>query len=117
MIRNLCDSILGQPSVNARSNLPHFRNNLSSPLYTEPQPLNLVSLDTPWVPTSGYSNNNEVANYQSLLATNTLQTQAFMLNTLNQCCQMLWLQQRELAALRNAMAAVSEIFYLLYLFI
>jgi hypothetical protein len=42
------------------------------------------------------------------LATNTLQTQAFMLNTLNQCCQMLWLQQRELISLRQTVNQMQE---------
>lgn len=74
--------------------------------------LNVVNnaAEAPWLNASSNPlgcSPNEVANYQSLLATNTLQTQAFMLNTLNQCCQMLWLQQRELAALRNTVQMVS----------
>lgn len=110
-----------QPN-NQHSNLPHFRNNLSpSPLYSEPRrmsspnphsmnALNVVNNDVPWLnPSNNLAgcSSGEAANYQSLLATNTLQTQAFMLNTLNQCCQMLWLQQRELATLRNTVQMVS----------
>lgn len=39
---------------------------------------------------------------QQWLVSNTLQSQAFIMNTLNQCCQMMWLQQREIQSLRNA---------------
>ncbi|XP_044255620.1 pericentriolar material 1 protein-like isoform X2 [Tribolium madens] len=78
LIRSVCDSMLDQQ-----------RNNLTpNSLYFEPRPM----IDP---------------NYQGL-ATNTLQTQAFMLNTLNQCCQMLWLQQRELISLRQTVNQLQE---------
>lgn len=105
-------SIPSQPNPNVQ----HLRNNLTpSPLYSEPQrfatpnaqALNTVNvnhnLDVPW-----FSCNSELNNYQGWLATNTIQTQSFMLNTLNQCCQMLWLQQRELVSLRNTVSMVSH---------
>lgn len=95
---------------------PQFHNNLSpSPLYSEPRQfgsqmnaLNTISGDHGWFNgcNQQYSPADPAANYQSMLTTNTLQTQAFMLNTLNQCCQMLWLQQRELAALRGTVTMV-----------
>lgn len=104
-------------------NVQQLRNNLTpSPLYSEPRryatpnanSANAVNVanpnaDVPWFPfTNSHSNlNNEINNYNGWLATNTIQTQSFMLNTLNQCCQMLWLQQRELVSLRNNVAMVS----------
>lgn len=39
---------------------------------------------------------------QQWLVSNTLQSQAFIMSTLNQCCQMMWIQQREIQSLRNA---------------
>lgn len=125
LIRSVCDSMLDQQQTLAQQQhqqQPQLHNNLSpSPLYTEPRQfnspmntLNTVNTD-PVVWFNGGCNQQhspaapaaDVSNYQSVLATNTLQTQAFMLNTLNQCCQMLWLQQRELAALRSTVSMVS----------
>lgn len=108
-------SVISQPNANVQN----LRNNLTpSPLYSEtqryPNPnthaLNMVNvtnpnLDVPWFPC-----NSELNNYQGWLATNTIQTQSFMLNTLNQCCQMLWLQQRELVSLRNSVSMVNKPF-------
>lgn len=116
--------MLEQQSVtNQQSNVQQLRNNLTpSPLYSEPRrftspnphtmnALNVVNpnTDAPW-----FSGNNmhgnlnaDINNYQNWLTTNTIQTQSFMLNTLNQCCQMLWLQQRELLSLRNTVTLVS----------
>lgn len=124
LIKNVCDSMLEQNSSQPHSNVnvQQLRNNLTpSPLYSEPRrfssphpnALNIVNPIAevpPWFPpNSGGSNNQNVdnSNYQSWLAANAIQTQSFMLNTLNQCCQMLWLQQRELVALRNAVNVVS----------
>lgn len=124
LIRSVCDSMLEQQQTLAQQQQqqPQLHNNLSpSPLYTEPRQFNspMNSLNTintdPVVWFNGGCNQQhspaapaaDVSNYQSVLATNTLQTQAFMLNTLNQCCQMLWLQQRELAALRSTVSMVS----------
>ena len=45
--------------------------------------------------------------YQQLLAASQLQQQQMMLTTVNHCCQLLWLQQREIMALRSAVHAVS----------
>lgn len=93
------------------------RNNLTpSSIYTEPRQyesansqnanINTHQNDSLTFPIQNMPTND--VNYQNWLATNTLQTQAFMLNTLNQCCQMLWLQQREIASLRNTVNAVSN---------
>lgn len=72
------------------------------------------SLDGPFLNTQLLNSHcttfNDVANNQNMLAANTLQTQAFLLNTLNQCCQMLWFQQREITSLRNTVGTV-RIFY------
>lgn len=123
LIRSVCDSILTNQSPQD-TNLQQLRNNLTpSPLYSEPRQfgtpnsqihnalstVNPVGADPNWVPAPmpQYAA-PDMANYQNFLATNTLQTQAFMLNTLNQCCQMLWLQQRELAALRNTVSMMME---------
>lgn len=119
LIKSVCDSMLQQQSIISQpnANVQHLRNNLTpSPLYSEPQSypnpnaqaLNMVNVanqnvDVPW-----FSGNPELNNYQGWLATNTIQTQSFMLNTLNQCCQMLWLQQRELVSLRNVVSMVSK---------
>ncbi|XP_008191614.1 pericentriolar material 1 protein isoform X2 [Tribolium castaneum] len=89
LIRSVCDSMLDQQGGT------NVRNNLTpSSLYFEPRPMNTTAIVDP--------------NYQSWLATNTLQTQAFMLNTLNQCCQMLWLQQRELISLRQTVNQLQD---------
>ncbi|XP_021930575.1 uncharacterized protein LOC110835048 isoform X3 [Zootermopsis nevadensis] len=46
--------------------------------------------------------------YQQLLAASQLQQQQMLLTTVNQCCQLLWLQQREIMALRSAVHALQE---------
>jgi hypothetical protein len=102
LIRSVCDSMLEQQqSVNLRNNLT------PSSLYSEPRrfaspnPHSMNALvESPWA--------QDPAAYPGWLATNTLQTQAFMLNTLNQCCQMLWLQQRELISLRQTVNQMQE---------
>ncbi|XP_069679374.1 pericentriolar material 1 protein-like isoform X6 [Periplaneta americana] len=45
--------------------------------------------------------------YQQLLAISQLQQQQMLLTTVNQCCHLLWLQQREIMALRSAVHACS----------
>lgn len=120
LIRSVCDSMLEQQQNLVQQQPQQFRNNLTpSPLYSEPirqfgnsmNALNTLNASEPiWFNNNGQQNQYspaDVSNYQSMLATNTLQTQTFMLNTLNQCCQMLWLQQRELAALRNTVSMVG----------
>lgn len=110
-------SVSSQPNANVQ----HLRNNLTpSPLYSDPRrfpvpnthALTNPNLDVPW-----FSCNSEMNSYQGWLTTNTIQTQSFMLNTLNQCCQMLWLQQRELVSLRNTVSAVSIIIIIIILFV
>ncbi|KAK9875647.1 hypothetical protein WA026_009445 [Henosepilachna vigintioctopunctata] len=126
LIRSVCDSMLPQQTDSSnQSNVQHLRNNLTpSPIYSELRPfaspnqshpsnaLNVVNHATPtegaWFATQPNLPFSDVANYQNWLATNTLQTQAFMLNSLNQCCQMLWLQQRELANLRGMVTALQQ---------
>lgn len=102
----------------ASPNVQQLRNNLTpSPMYSEPQrfatpntqALNTVNITNPNLDVPWFSGNSELNNYQSWMATNTIQTQSFMLNTLNQCCQMLWLQQRELVTLRNTVSMVSNL--------
>ncbi|XP_045478735.1 pericentriolar material 1 protein isoform X2 [Harmonia axyridis] len=123
LIRSVCDSMLPQPST-TQTNVHQLRNNLTpSPIYSElrqfssPNPhsmnaLNVVNpqADNTWHAGSGQPNVSfpDAANYQNWLTTNTLQTQAFMLNSLNQCCQMLWLQQRELTNLRGMITALQQ---------
>lgn len=125
LIKNVCDSMLEQQSNYSTSNpnVQHLRNNLTpSPLYSEPRryatpnPTSMNTMnatnsnaDNPWFPFNNTPNNlnNDMSNYNGWLATNTIQTQSFMLNTLNQCCQMLWLQQRELVSLRNTVSVVG----------
>lgn len=107
-------SIISQPNANVQ----HLRNNLTpSPLHSDPQrysnqnntqSLNMVNVTNPNLDVPWFSGNTELNNYQGWLATNTIQTQSFMLNTLNQCCQMLWLQQRELVSLRNVVSMVRN---------
>ncbi|CAH0561493.1 unnamed protein product [Brassicogethes aeneus] len=126
LIKSVCESMLEQqtPNNNNQQQLHQqqptvqLRNNLTpSPLYSEPRryasPLAAVTnvatapaleAHPPWT----NQHHQELNNYQGWLATNTLQTQSFMLNTLNQCCQMLWLQQRELHSLRNTVAALQD---------
>jgi IS30 family transposase len=52
--------------------------------------------------------------YQQLLAASQLQQQQMMLTTVNHCCQLLWLQQREIMALRSAVHAVSVLASTIY---
>ncbi|XP_063231873.1 uncharacterized protein LOC134536169 isoform X2 [Bacillus rossius redtenbacheri] len=46
--------------------------------------------------------------YQHLLATSQMQQQNMVFTMLNQCCQLLWLQQRDLQALRAAVHSLQE---------
>ncbi|XP_069679370.1 pericentriolar material 1 protein-like isoform X2 [Periplaneta americana] len=46
--------------------------------------------------------------YQQLLAISQLQQQQMLLTTVNQCCHLLWLQQREIMALRSAVHALQD---------
>ena len=135
----MCDSVLEQIPNNQHSssnqppsNIQHVRNNItpssvfseqqrassSSPFRPNHNQLNVINptSDIPWYLAQNNvqaGSPNDVAGYQNWLATNSLQTQSFMLNTLNQCCQMLWLQQRELAAVRNTVNTVSMRVYCL----
>ncbi|KRT84287.1 hypothetical protein AMK59_1544, partial [Oryctes borbonicus] len=127
LIRSVCDSMLEQQTLAKEppAVTQNVRNNLTpSPFYLDPrqfgssnhQPgnaLNIVHpvIDAGWTPPNSSQSNimfNDASGYQNWLTTNTLQTQAFMLNTLNQCCQMLWLQQRELGSLRNTITTMQE---------
>ncbi|GJQ75219.1 hypothetical protein Trydic_g9819 [Trypoxylus dichotomus] len=127
LIRSVCDSMLEQQTLTKESSAAtqNVRNNLTpSPLYSDLRQysssnplsgntLNIMHpvIDASWTPSTCSQSNimfNDASGYQNWLTTNTLQTQAFMLNTLNQCCQMLWLQQRELTSLRNTIAAMQE---------
>lgn len=123
LIKNVCDSMLSNnanESISVNSSCTpsiQLRNNISpSPLFSEATQYaipnthmgtNFIAMhpfgQTNWLP----QNNPDISNYQNFLATNNLQSQAFMINTLNQCCQMLWLQQKELASLRNTVSIVS----------
>lgn len=107
LIRSVCDSMLDQSQ---NTSCQQLRNNLTpNSLYSEPRRFtspNMPSsvnalIESPW-------NQTDPSNYQGWLAANTLQTQTFMLNTLNQCCQMLWLQQRELMVLRQTVSQLQE---------
>ncbi|XP_017773228.1 PREDICTED: uncharacterized protein LOC108560270 isoform X4 [Nicrophorus vespilloides] len=115
LIRSVCDSMLDQQSNESQPNI-QVRNNLTpSPVYSEPRQytspsahnMNALNVVQPGeghaFPAMPPFSPSDPGNYQNWLATNNMQTQAFMLNTLNQCCQMLWLQQRELSSLRNTM--------------
>nr|XP_022914497.1 uncharacterized protein LOC111424984 isoform X1 [Onthophagus taurus] len=138
LIRSVCDSMLEQQNLitkQPRRSLQNVRNNLTpSPLYSEPRrefssspnPMNALNVvnNAPSGSsnqTGGFDNIFNAANslppnfnldpnsnYQNWIATNTLQTQAYMLNTLNQCCQMLWLQQKEIATLRSNVMMMQE---------
>ncbi|KAF5271184.1 hypothetical protein FQR65_LT05328 [Abscondita terminalis] len=121
LIQSVCQSLLDQQGSNI-SNVHHLRNNLTpSPIYAEPRlyaatnsrlntntnaPLDMTCLNNPH-PMNCFAL-GEAANNQNMLAANTLQTQAFLLNTLNQCCQMLWFQQREIASLRSMICSMQE---------
>ncbi|XP_019870036.2 pericentriolar material 1 protein isoform X3 [Aethina tumida] len=122
LIKRVCESMLEQqtPNNNNQQANVQVRNNLTpSPLYSEPRrfaspnsnPLNTVNVVNPVVEPPWLTNGApqpDMNGYNGWLATNTLQTQSFMLNTLNQCCQMLWIQQRELQNLRNAVSMLQD---------
>lgn len=122
LIQGVCQSMLDQCSLS--NNVQNLRNNLTpSPIYAEPRSFmspnvqNVVNLPNPLGDPQYFAANAnqqhlslaDMGNTQNMLAVNTLQTQAFLLNTLNQCSQMLWFQQREIASLRNMLCVVSEI--------
>lgn len=107
LIRSVCDSMLDQSQ---NTNCQQLRNNLTpNSLCSEPRRFNSPNMpnsmnaliESPWAQT-------DPSSYQGWLAANTLQTQTFMLNTLNQCCQMLWLQQKELMVLRQTVSQLQE---------
>ncbi|XP_066253969.1 pericentriolar material 1 protein-like isoform X2 [Euwallacea similis] len=120
LIKSLCDSVLEQNT----SNIQQVRNNITPcSIYSEQQRVSCPP--SPFRPTQNQLNvfqpiaeipwgQNNLQNgahppdYQNWVATNTLQTQSFMLNTLNQCCQMLWLQQKEVAQLRHTVNMLQE---------
>ncbi|XP_031338987.1 pericentriolar material 1 protein isoform X4 [Photinus pyralis] len=123
LIQCVCQSLLDQQASNSSnlSNVQHLRNNLTpSSLYSEPkryssgnlrQSTASLNMDLPYFNNPNTSNHyafGEAANNQNMLAANTLQTQAFLLNTLNQCCQMLWFQQREIATLRSMICSMQD---------
>lgn len=116
---------------NVSNNVQNLRNNLTpSPIYAEPRSfvapnvpnLGAVNLPNTFVDPHYLAANanpqylalGDMGNGQNMLAVNTLQTQAFLLNTLNQCSQMLWFQQREIASLRNMLCVVSQKKILIY---
>ncbi|CAH1988104.1 unnamed protein product [Acanthoscelides obtectus] len=109
LIKSVCESMLEehkQAPVQASpsGSVKQLRNDLtSSPLYSSAPPNIGVPVEAPWMPSNGGGDG-----HQGWLATNAIQTQSFLLSTLNQCCQMLWLQQRELAALRSAVTVLQE---------
>ncbi|KAF5287897.1 hypothetical protein FQA39_LY04071 [Lamprigera yunnana] len=119
LIQCVCQSLLDQQGSNA-TNVQHLRNNLTpSSMYAEPRAAYAPMNHRPNTNTSpldmSYMNNphpcfgfGDVGNNQNMLAANTLQTQAFLLNTLNQCCQMLWFQQREIASLRAMICSMQD---------
>lgn len=119
---------------NVSNNVQNLRNNLTpSPIYAEPRSFvapnvpnsGAVNLPNPFVDPQYLAANanpqylalGDMGNSQNMLAVNTLQTQAFLLNTLNQCSQMLWFQQREIASLRNMLCVVSQKNYYLFIVI
>ncbi|XP_072391736.1 uncharacterized protein [Diabrotica undecimpunctata] len=122
MIRSMCDTLLEQ-QVNQEnpSNMQQLRNNLISspqpfPPAPQPQRSNTGNIANPnpevppqWFP-SNMCNNvpNDITGYYNWLSNNTMQTQSFMLNTLNQCYQMLWMQQREMGLLKNNVTMLQE---------
>ncbi|KAJ8909739.1 hypothetical protein NQ315_013543 [Exocentrus adspersus] len=122
LIKSVCDSMLEQQSAMAsQSNVQQLRNNLTpSPeprRFISPHPhtmnaLNTVNsnADSNWFAISNMHGSlpGDINNCQNWLATNTIQTQSFMLNTLNQCCQMLWLQQREIMSLSSTVALLQD---------
>ncbi|GLG96959.1 Putative casein kinase serine/threonine/tyrosine protein kinase [Gryllus bimaculatus] len=46
--------------------------------------------------------------YQQLLAATQFQQQQLLLTTLNQCCHLLWMQQREMASLRGIVMSLQD---------
>lgn len=122
MIKSMCDSMLEQQiSQENPSNAQQLRNNLipSPPRRHLPHPqrsntnaANPSSEVPPQSFTSNTSNSmsNDIGSYYNWLSNNTIQTQSFVLNTLNQCYQMLWLQQRELATVKNNLSILQERF-------
>ncbi|XP_050297637.1 pericentriolar material 1 protein isoform X2 [Anthonomus grandis grandis] len=128
LIKTVCDSLLENIPANNSTQPPtiqQVRNNITpcsayseqpqrvscppSPFRPNQNQINVFQpvSDAPWYPL-GPGNQNDVHNYQNWLSTNALQTQSFMLNTLNQCCQMLWLQQRELGQLRSTVNMMQD---------
>ncbi|XP_025830058.1 pericentriolar material 1 protein isoform X2 [Agrilus planipennis] len=123
-IQGMCQSLIEQQHNNTTGS--NRNNHTPSPLYAEPRRytspgtressvLNVVNpvTEIPGFPAGMnghcYGLNNDVSNNnQNLLAANTLQLQAFLLNTLNQCCQMLWFQQREIASLRHTITLMQD---------
>lgn len=108
---------------NVSPTVQNLRNNLTpSPIYAEPRSFatpNVANLGAVNLPNAfadphylaananpQYLSLGDMGNGQNMLAVNTLQTQALLLNTLNQCSQMLWFQQREIASLRNMLCVV-----------
>ncbi|KAJ8977613.1 hypothetical protein NQ317_010233 [Molorchus minor] len=106
LIKSVCDSMLEEQTANISPNVQHMQNNLIPSYFSEPHRFILPNQHT--LNTLNFINSTDISNYQNWLATNTIQTQSFMLNTLNQCCQMLWLQQRELTSLKTAVTMLQE---------
>ncbi|KAJ9594936.1 hypothetical protein L9F63_013752, partial [Diploptera punctata] len=85
------------PAVGSGNNmLPYW--NFPPPPFLAPQP---PAAGGHLLPTTD-------AYYQHLLAASQLQQQQMLLTTVNQCCHLLWLQQREIMALRAAIHSVSD---------
>ncbi|XP_057659880.1 pericentriolar material 1 protein isoform X1 [Diorhabda carinulata] len=120
MIKSMCDSMLElQISQEHTSNAQQLRNNLiPSPqrrqaLHSQRSNSNTANPSSEALPQSFASNtgnnmSNDIGSYYNWLTNNTIQTQSFVLNTLNQCYQMLWLQQRELATMKSNLLILQE---------
>ncbi|CAG9856175.1 unnamed protein product [Phyllotreta striolata] len=92
IIRSICDSMLQHQdnSTNAQENAP-----------------NSFEHQRPFVQSNSNNNPNQ-SGYYNWLSTSNMQTQSFMLNTLNQCYQMLWMQQKEMTLLKNVVFELEE---------
>ncbi|XP_023701631.1 uncharacterized protein LOC111861362 isoform X7 [Cryptotermes secundus] len=104
---NLCQSMLVEQAQQQQhgNNLQPYWGFPPPPYPTTPHPqahsITAGGLGGHLLPTSVASD----VYYQQLLAASQLQQQQMLLTTVTQCCQLLWLQQREMVALRSAVQA------------
>ncbi|XP_023701628.1 uncharacterized protein LOC111861362 isoform X4 [Cryptotermes secundus] len=107
---NLCQSMLVEQAQQQQhgNNLQPYWGFPPPPYPTTPHPqahsITAGGLGGHLLPTSVASD----VYYQQLLAASQLQQQQMLLTTVTQCCQLLWLQQREMVALRSAVQALQE---------